>query len=476
MALRTPAQRCPEEFAGLFAVKYRARYGDGLIVRAPKRQLSLEYRAASSSFGGAWKIGAPGLPDVSELTAPMNKFAAIGEECCTELDAYSRYVGRSGAGRAANAGVALLPAGLLDLPDSKAASIRGALDRTLHDTDMARLDVAALLTWYSGSGTLRLTPTETAKLLTFLERLDYGVEPDVRYNGPAIAAGQPAILFRLDGSANKASGALSGARVVAELAAAVALADGTVSDEEWKHLDDSIRRFPLAKAEQQRLTAYLRWLEAARPGMSGLAKRIEAVPKEQRTALGDLLVTVAGADGYAAPAEVDVLKRAFRLIGLDEAAVYSSIHSLGAGPATDPVTVRPAGPTKRYVIPGPAAGKPQTPSDTFTLDMAIVSAKLRDTERVAWLLGRVFAEQEQEPAFESVAGLDDVHSHLLLALSKQAVWPRADYLALAKQYGLLPEGALETINDAAYERAGAPVLEDGDPITVDATVLKETLA
>jgi uncharacterized tellurite resistance protein B-like protein len=341
---------------------------------------------------------------------------------------------------------------------------------------MARLDVAALLTWYSGSGTLRLTPTETAKLLTFLERLDYGVEPDVRYNGPAIAAGQPAILFRLDGSANKASGALSGARVVAELAAAVALADGTVSDEEWKHLDDSIRRFPLAKAEQQRLTAYLRWLEAARPGMSGLAKRIEAVPKEQRTALGDLLVTVAGADGYAAPAEVDVLKRAFRLIGLDEAAVYSSIHSLGAGPATDPVTVRPAGPTKRYVIPGPAAGKPQTPSDTFTLDMAIVSAKLRDTERVAWLLGRVFAEQEQEPAFESVAGLDDVHSHLLLALSKQAVWPRADYLALAKQYGLLPEGALETINDAAYERAGAPVLEDGDPITVDATVLKETLA
>ena len=476
MALRTPAQRCPEEFAGLFAIKYRARYGDGMIVRPPKRQLTLEYRAASASFSGAWKIGASGLPDVSELTAPLNKFAAVGEECCSELDAYSRYVGRSGGGRDTNAGIALLPVGLLDLPDSKAASIRRALDGTLHDAAMARLDVSALLGWYCGPGTLRLTPTELAKLLIFLERLGFGVEPDVRYNGPAIAPGQPAVLFRLDGSATKASGALSGARVVAELAAAVALADGAVSDEEWMHLDGAIRQFPLATAERQRLTAYLRWLEAARPGMSGLAKRIEAVPSDQRAALGDLLVTVAGADGYVAPAEVDVLKRAFRLLGLDEATVYSSIHSLGAAPASGPVTIRAAGETKRYVIPAPAEAKAQRPPDSFTLDMAIVSAKLRDSERVASLLGQVFAEQEQEPVFEPIAGLDEAHSRLLLALAKKAAWPRAEYLVLAKQHGLLPDGALETINEAAYERAGAPVLEDGDPITVDATVLKETLS
>jgi hypothetical protein len=210
--------------------------------------------------------------------------------------------------------------------------------------------------------------------------------------------------------------------------------------------------------------------------MSGLTKRIEAVPSDQRAALGDLLVTVAGADGYVAPAEVDVLKRAFRLLGLDEATVYSSIHSLGAAPASGPVTIRAAGETKRYVIPAPAEAKAQRPPDSFTLDMAIVSAKLRDSERVASLLGQVFAEQEQEPVFEPIAGLDEAHSRLLLALAKKAAWPRAEYLALAKQHGLLPEGALETINEAAYERAGAPVLEDGDPITVDATVLKETLS
>ncbi len=165
------------------------------------------------------------------------------------------------------------------------------------------------------------------------------------------------------------------------------------------------------------------------------------------------------------------------LLGLDERSVYSAIHALGASPATGPVTIRPGRQTKRYIVPAPAGAVPeQGPADTFTLDMAIVAAKLRDSERVASLLGAVFAEEREAPPFEPVAGLDEAHSLLLGDIAGKERWARVDYLALVSRHGLMPEGALETINDAAYERAGAPVLDDGDPLTVDADVLKEMLA
>jgi hypothetical protein len=39
--LRTPAERCPDEFARLFSIRYRERFGDGLAlpssIRASKR-------------------------------------------------------------------------------------------------------------------------------------------------------------------------------------------------------------------------------------------------------------------------------------------------------------------------------------------------------------------------------------------------------------------------------------------------------
>ncbi|HEV8240501.1 MAG TPA: TerB N-terminal domain-containing protein, partial [Thermoanaerobaculia bacterium] len=108
--LRTPAQRCPDELRELFLARYRDEHGDGLVLRENKTRLQVQYQPASASFGGAVNLTVD-LPDVASTTAPLDRLRRLAEQCSTDLDAYSRWVGRTGD-TASPAAVALLPAAL----------------------------------------------------------------------------------------------------------------------------------------------------------------------------------------------------------------------------------------------------------------------------------------------------------------------------------------------------------------------------
>ena len=60
-----------------------------------------------------------------------------------------------------------------------------------------------------------------------------------------------------------------------------------------------------------------------------------------------------------------------------------------------------------------------------------------------------------------LAGLDAAHSGLLRRLAAKTVWPRIEVERLAGELGLLPDGALEVINEAAFDRCGAPLRRRG---------------
>ena len=42
-SLRTPARRCAKEFAALFKRRYTLKYGEGMVVKANKNALRLDY-------------------------------------------------------------------------------------------------------------------------------------------------------------------------------------------------------------------------------------------------------------------------------------------------------------------------------------------------------------------------------------------------------------------------------------------------
>jgi hypothetical protein len=122
------------------------------------------------------------------------------------------------------------------------------------------------------------------------------------------------------------------------------------------------------------------------------------------------------------------------------------------------------------------------------LDPARVEVKLADSAAVSALLSDIFVDEE-EPAAppaapdpppagdgERLAGLDTPHSSLLRALAAREAWTRAEVEVIASERGLLPDGALDTINEAALEACGEPVCEGDDPIELNTEALKELLA
>jgi tellurite resistance protein len=240
------------------------------------------------------------------------------------------------------------------------------------------------------------------------------------------------------GTTTEPGSAYHAAAVLLHLAVTVSAADGEVSEREERHLLEHLERaLHLGASDRARLEAHLRWLMADPPGLAGLKKRIEPIAADQRRAIGQFLITVAGADGQVAPEELKLLTRIYGLLGLEAQAVYSDVHALAAASPADlasaePVTVRPAAPAPGgFAIPREAV-----PPSGIVLDLQKIKDKQVETERVAALLGQVFAEDEEPaprpapppsavPAGESVAGLDAAHSALLRQLAARGTWDRA---------------------------------------------------
>src|SRR6185436_1489393 len=271
------------------------------------------------------------------------------------------------------------------------------------------------------------------------------------------------------------------AAVLLHLAATVSAADGEVTEREERHLLSHLESvLHLGAAERARLEAHLRWLLADPPGLTGLKKRIEPLEGTQRHAIGQFLITVAGADGHVGPEELKLLTRIYGLLGLEPQSVYSDVHTLAAA---EPVTVRPAAP-----VPGGFAIPAPPPAPGLALDPDKIRKKLAETEQVSSLLEGIFAADDEAarptaappPAGpstgESIAGLDAAHSALLRQLAARTAWERLEVEHLTAALDLLPNGALEILNEAAFARCDAPLLEGDERIEIDPEILEELLA
>lgn len=468
--LRTPAERCPDEFAALFVARYRGRHGDGLVIKEPKRRLEAHYRPASASFGGPVKLPIGDLPDLSGLTAPVARLRELVEACTDELDAYSRWLGRNRGEHSSLVAAALLPPEALGGDHgSEANDLRAWLDQRLGQGSATTIAASELLRHWPPASHGKLDKPGAVLLAQLLGRLGYGLEPDVRFGGPTIDPAGSVVLFRATADAPSApSPAYTAATVVARLGMAIASADGVVSEEEIAgidaHLSEALELIP---AETARLDAHLHWLRDEAPPLTGLKKRVAHLSAQQRDELGSFLIAVAGADGHVGPAEVSALGKLYGMIGLDPHSVFARVHGFTAGGGAASHRT-PSGPTRQT---GPV-----------TLDMDRVQAKLHETHAVSALLSDVFAEDNPEPAAPpapsepGIAGLDGAHSALLRHLHGHASMARSDFEDEARQLGLLPDGALDTINDAAFERVGFAVATGEDPIEVDTQALEEMLA
>lgn len=489
---RTPQQRCPDEFQRLFRLRFAERHPRGLSVRPGKTRLHWHYRPASAGFRGT-TVGITGLdvPDVVEQAAPTRRLAELVDQVTAELEPYSRWLGRHPESAGSLAAAALLPAELVDTSDGEVGEFLDWVRSELTEDTPVVINAAELIARWPTAAPNKMTKREATVLTGFLVRHGIGVEPDVRWGGPVLKPG-PAVLFPTDEAASDVpSPAYTATAILVHLAAAVAIADGEFHADEQRHLVRHMETaLHLTDTEQSRLNAHLTWAVESGAKLAGIRQRLESLTRAQRASIGDFLVTVATADGVTSPREVKTLSRIHELLGLDPDSVHQRLRP------TD--TRRPGTPGQPPGSPPPKGRK--APAGVG-LDQAAVEAKLRESEEVAALLSAVFNDEEtpsdnpprEAPATSAapqrngrppaapqdapptVAGLDAAHSALLRSLAQRPTWPRTDFHALAARHGLMPDGAVDTLNERALDVTGNPVVDGDDPMDIDTDVLQELL-
>ena len=481
--LRTPAHRCPEEFGRLFRKRYADKFGEGYRFKPNKTMLSASYRPASPSLEQVvFSLG--DLPDVTVLKRPMDSLSQIAEDCVNDLDAYSRFLGRNPDQNTSLAALALLPSSLLN-PSSEPwlSKLSNWLKDRVQDKEGCAVEAANLLALVPGLAAGDFGRREAIALAQLLEKFGVGIEPDMRF-GSLLTKTEQVVLFPLSEKASQAPSPQYGAAtLILHLAALVSGADGSISCEEEQHLEAQLETWlHLDENERTRLRAHTRWLLLSPPGFAGVKKRLEQLDTSRKQGVGRFMVGIAQADGVIDPNEIKVLSKIYDLLGLDTRELYNHAHAA----ATEPVTVQPPG-AELSGFSIPAARKEEKRlGASVHLDMDQVQAKLVETATVSAMLREIFA-QDEEPCstldgsvanegIETIAGLDPEHSALMRTLAVKLSWSRMELEALAAKMNLMIDGALETLNEAAFDTFDEPFFEGEDPIEINPEIAKEVCA
>lgn len=474
---RTPVTRCKEVFSTLFKLKYASFHPAGLILAQNKTKLKTSYRPASAVLK-APTLDLGDLPDVMATSGTRKNLQLLVELCTSELEPYSRYLGRNPESAEALEGLLQLPVILWP------AAARRELDelQSRIGDDLIVMSFGELAGRFKSAGAL--SRDKVLALAYALESLHIGMEPDVLAGSRTPKAKDRIALFVTqpeDGSL-RASAAYNAASVTLDLASAVASADGDTSNEEVTLLAHHIDSWShLSVAHRKRLKAHLQIQLQQPPTLASLKKKLDPLTVEAKRTIASFLAHLAQADVTVSPSEVKLLERVYKVLQLDSHLLYSDLHGAASGASIAPVK--------------PATSSPQPESGTqasatakhgFVLDHDRIAQLQRETAEVSALLAQVFTDDQIEEAEQpvenaesapepsaDVAGLDLEHSAFLRLLISRPEWSRSELEAAASDMELMLDGALEQINDMAFERFDMPVTEGDDPVEINTDILEE---
>lgn len=477
---RTAVMRCTDLFGRLFREEYKRQYRGGLLLPQNKTRVTLRYRTASQGLihNG---LEFPDLHDIAVTTAARNKVQAIVDLCTQQIEPYSRYLARNADKPEALEGLLMLPVRYWpDAPRAQLESIQQQLQSGEHVLVLTATEIIQRL-----GGEASLSRSMVMTLIGVLETQNIGFEPDVLGGSRVPKPEELVALFLTDpeDGALRSSDAYRAASVTLDLASAVAAADGEISATEAALLNRHIDSWNhLTVSHRKRLKAHLTIKLKQPPALTGLKKKLEPLPPETRRAIAGLLSHLAQSDGEVTPAEVKLLEKVYKALSLDVQAVYIDLHGAAGSASLRPVPVQatPAGGSKTSDQSAPASG--------FALDASRIAQLQQETAEVSSILADVFSDDQEPQAPEppvvnvsgfdegtagaSLPGLDSEHAAFFRLLLTSQNWNREDLEAIASDMELMLDGALEQINDAAFDAFGIPATEGDGPVEINPELLE----
>ena len=256
------------------------------------------------------------------------------------------------------------------------------------------------------------------------------------------------------------------------LGAMVAAIDSRIDQNEIRLLTQLIdHETNLSPVEKQSLHAYLIWRLNTPSNLTGLKSRVESLAEAEKSAISRILIKVSMADGKFDAAEIKQLEKFYTLLGLDKAMVAGDIHMISSSKA-DVGSLKTSSEAR------------SSSSNDFKLDEDILALHESETKDVKGILEAIFVEDDYESDTDEFkpetsiegeeTGIDRLHHTLYQSLIQKDKWERQEVEVFCRELGLMLGGALEIINDWAFEQVDAAVFdEDSGWIYVDKEVVEE---
>ncbi|MDH2048341.1 MULTISPECIES: TerB N-terminal domain-containing protein [Acinetobacter] len=466
---RTPVTRCADYFAALFKQNYQATYGNGFVLSPNRTKLKLTYFPASSAISRNLSKNIDDLPDVSAVSKHIKKLQALVDQTTEQLEPYSRYLGRNPDSVSTSDVILFLPINLW--PEKLIAVIEEFKEKTSQNPLAIELKTFLMKL---GCNVL-LSRNQFVELVRNLENIGLGIEPDIFIGSKALKPDELIVLFKIrNTNVNfRTEPAYHVANVTLDLASAVALADGKISEIELELLKRIIESWVHLSPEQhERLKAFLQLKIKQPSSLMSLKKKLELLSGENRRSIAQILVQLAQVDGVVEPAEVKLLERIYVVLQLEKQQVYKDLHVSSTNIQLQP--------TRNVFTTSDNATK-------FKLDVERIASLQKETALVSNLLANVFVDEaiqaETEIAIESevdeqqnnhsLLGLDIDHSAFLHRLITRPQWSRDELLNLAADFDLMLDGALENINESALDNLGEQIIEGDDLLEVNQSLLEK---
>jgi uncharacterized membrane protein YebE (DUF533 family) len=462
-SLKMPARRCEEEFRTLFEIRFSQKFGEGISVKPNKTKLRLSYNAASNGINGV-DLAVEDLPDPSILKGPIKKLIPIAEACTEELASYSRYLGKADTSKNDIAALMLLPKELVNESNSPViGEFKKWAEQVIENQD----GLTTVKEFWSHTGMpfpKAINKKEHELLTNLATKANIGIAPDQRFHQAKVNADGNIVLFTpAHGEFFEPSQAFNQVSLAMRLGAMVATIDGYVDQEEKLVLQRLVDQDEnMSPSEKNSLKAYLIWRLNSPANTAGLKARIEKLKTNEIEFLKKFMISIALADGKVDSSEIKQIEKLYTSLGLDRSLVTSDIHHL----------------TSSNSRTFTRSESTDTSANTFKLDEGILAMHESETSDAKTMLENIFAVDD-EPEIEVIReqaepdGLDHAHKELFDTLLSKETWSRNEVNEFCGKLSLMVDGAIETINDWAYEKVDAPVLDDDGDIYVDLEIVEE---
>ncbi|MFI3222185.1 MAG: tellurite resistance TerB C-terminal domain-containing protein [Methylococcaceae bacterium] len=302
-----------------------------------------------------------------------------------------------------------------------------------------------------------------------LESVSISIEPDILVGTKLTRPSDGLILFKNPDHIDNTP-AYQVALLTIQLASIVASADGEFSANELNHLNNEIRLWPhLTPCHIRGLLAHLRILVTTQITIASVKNKIESLDISTRESIATFMANVAESDGTVTPNEVNILEKIYKALGVDTKKVFSNLHAQASdAKITAPVSTN-------------------IEEFGFKLNSARITMLQQDTDKVSKLLANIFNDQETDVTQcpkvcvtteavliqNHILGLDSSHAAFARMLLSQPEWRREELLELATTFDLMLDGALEHINEAAFDIYDIPFTEGDDPIEINPEILEK---